>query len=178
MALRPIRIYGDPVLRKTATPIGPIDQDVLALIDDMIETMYDAPGVGLAAPQVGCSVRLFVLDPTMGEEPGKAFALINPELDGFSKETDVLEEGCLSFPDIRADINRPLSCTVRYTTADGDRVEGVADDLFARAIQHEYDHLDGVMFIDRMSTIRRRLFGKQLKEMVRSHKKSRGRETA
>ncbi len=177
MAIRPIRIYGDPVLRKKAEPVPEIDSDVLTLIDDMIETMYDAPGVGLAAPQVGVSLRLVVLDPTMGDAPGAAVALINPELETHEGDREALEEGCLSFPDIRADIVRPTTVTVRYTKVDGEIAEIQDDELLARAIQHEYDHLDGVLFVDRMSSIRRRLLSKQLKELSRAHKKSRVRPT-
>jgi len=173
MALLPIRLYGDPVLRRKAEPIRKITPEIRELVADMIETMYDAPGMGLAGPQVGVPLRLFVIDPTFGEgEEGEAFALINPVLKSHGERV-VCEEGCLSLPDIRADVVRPAKASVDYLTVDGEAVHLEADELLARLIQHECDHLEGILFVDRISPVRRQLLSKQLKAMARSRKKAR-----
>lgn len=173
MAVRTIYIYGDPALRRTAEPVREITPEIRALVEDLIETMYDAPGIGLSAPQVGVFKRLFVIDPAFGEEPGKAFALINPVLTLHRDEEALLEEGCLSIPDVRAEVMRPARITAEFTTLDGERVRLDADEMLSRVIQHEYDHLDGILFVDRLSTIRRQLLSKQLKAMMRSQRKAR-----
>lgn len=177
MAALPIRIYGDPVLRRRATPVAEITPEIRELVRDMTDTMYDAPGIGLAAPQVGVSSRVLVIDTAFGEGsddgPGEATAFINPVLSAPSGSTELIEEGCLSVPDIRADVARPVAIGVDYMTLDGETVHIDADDILARVIQHEYDHLDGILFVDRASLVRRRLLSKQLKELARSHKRGR-----
>ncbi|HPU86278.1 MAG TPA: peptide deformylase [Candidatus Latescibacteria bacterium] len=170
MALLPIRIYGDPVLRRVAEPVREFTRELQTLATDMIETMYAEPGVGLAAPQVGVSIRMIVIDPTAGDEKGKAFALINPVVTR-SGEHVVIEEGCLSVPDIRADVVRPERVSVDYQTIAGEPAHLDADDMVARIIQHEYDHLDGILFVDRISPVRRQLLRKQLKALAKSQGK-------
>lgn len=170
MALLPIRIYGDPVLRRVAEPVGEITPEIRTLVADMIETMYAEPGVGLAAPQVGVSLRLIVIDPTAGDEKGKAFAMLNPVVT-LSGEQVVMDEGCLSVPDIRADVTRPERISVVYTTLDGEPATLEADDMVARIVQHEYDHLDGILFVDKISPVRRHLLRKELRALARSQGK-------
>lgn len=170
MALLPIRTYGDPVLRRVAEPVGEITPEIRTLVADMIETMYAEPGVGLAAPQVGVSLRLIVIDPTAGDEKGKAFAMVNPVVK-LSGDPVVMDEGCLSVPDIRADVTRPERVSVVYTTLDGEPAILDADDMVARIIQHEYDHLDGILFVDKINPVRRHLLRKELRALARSQGK-------
>ncbi len=156
MAKLPILILPDPVLRKVATPIAAIDQRIRKLSEDMLETMYDAPGVGLAAPQIGVAERIIVADPANeeGAEP-QPMVLINPEIVESSEETKVWEEGCLSIPDYVEDVIRPASVRVSYTDLDGKTQEVEADGLLAVILQHEIDHLNGVLFIDYLSRLKR-----------------------
>jgi len=149
MAVLSIRKYGDPVLRKRAEELHPseIDDELQTLIEDMIETMYAEPGVGLAANQIGVAKRLAVIDLTVGEEPDNVHVLINPEIiDEFGECT--AEEGCLSIPDFVEMVSRPERVKVRYLDRKGQSREMVGEGLMARAICHEIDHLDGVMFVD------------------------------
>jgi len=176
MAILPIRIYGDPVLRKKAAPIGEITDEIRKFVDDMAVTMFDAPGIGLAAPQVGKSVRLFIVDPHLGESESDTqefVAFINPVLREKSDDRVLIEEGCLSLPDIRADVERPRTLTVDFTDLHGERHTAEVGGMLARVIQHENDHLDGILFVDRINPVRRRLLGKQLKQLSRSQKKNR-----
>jgi peptide deformylase len=145
-----IRVLGDPILRQTTTPLGEITDDVRRLIDDMFETMYHARGIGLAAPQVGRTERLAVID--LGEDP---FVIINPEIVQSSSGRAKGEEGCLSIPDIYADVERPKSVTVRALDREGKQFERDATDLLARCLQHEIDHLDGKLFLDYLSVLKR-----------------------
>jgi len=146
---------GDPVLRTKAAPVQQISEDVRKLIGDMFETMYAEEGVGLAAPQVGISDRIIVVDPHIdGEEP---FALINPEILESSKETEKGEEGCLSIPGLRDLVERSTSVRVRGLSPDGEPRELAAEGLLARILQHEVDHLDGILFLDRLSPLKRKL---------------------
>ena len=170
MAIRPIHIYGDPVLRKTAEPIEDITPEIRELAQDMGETMFEAPGVGLAAPQVGVSLRLFVIDPTFGDEPGEFFPFINPVLSNPGKTTVPMEEGCLSVPDIRAEVSRPESISIDFTTIDGEQMHIDADEMLARVIQHEFDHLDGKLFIDRINPLRRKMLNGRLKAIAKQAK--------
>jgi peptide deformylase len=165
MARLRIRKYGDPVLRKKASPITEIDEAIRELAEDMIETMQDAEGVGLAAPQVGESLRLFVVDIGVIEEDGLPRAFVNAEILSASGE-ERLEEGCLSIPGITEDVVRPSQIKVRYTTLDGETVEEECEGLLARVIQHEVDHLNGVFFIDRISPMKRRLLEKRLRKIA------------
>jgi peptide deformylase len=150
-----VRILGDPVLRAKAEPVAQITDEHRELIRNMFETMYAEEGVGLAAPQVGVSERIIVVDPQNDEVP--AFALINPEIIERSKATEKGEEGCLSIPGLRDIVERSHSCVVRGLNQDGDVVELNLQALPARIIQHEVDHLDGVLFFDRISALKRKL---------------------
>jgi peptide deformylase len=145
-----IRVLGDPILRQATTPVATITDDVQRLIDDMFETMYHARGIGLAAPQVGRSERLAVLD--LDDDP---FVIINPEILLSSSGRAKAEEGRLSIPDIYADVDRPKTVTVRALDRHGKPFEREAADLMARCFQHEIDHLDGKLFLDYLSVLKR-----------------------
>ncbi len=151
--LRPIRKIGDPILKKKAAKIDKIGAETRKLIADMIETMRSVHGIGLAAPQVGVSQRLAIVemaDPAGGEGATKLTVLINPEIVKASPDTWVAPEGCLSIPGWRGDVERPYQITVKALDRDGNRVRFDADGLLARAIQHEIDHLDGVLYIEKL----------------------------
>lgn len=164
MAIREIRLMGDPVLRVRAEPVDAVDDELRALIDDMFETMYDADGIGLAAPQIGLSRRVIVIDP---HEPDvEPFALVNPEVVERGEELERGEEGCLSIPDIRDLVERPATCVVEGLDRHGEPVRLEASGLLARVLQHEVDHLDGVLFLDRLSPIKRRMALKKWKKAM------------
>jgi peptide deformylase len=150
-----VRILGDPILRQKAAQVGAISDATRKLIRDMFETMYAEEGVGLAAPQVGVSERIIVVDPHNDEVA--AFALINPEIVDTSKETEKGEEGCLSIPGLRDLVERSVRVVVRGTTVEGEPRELELSGLPARIIQHEIDHLDGILFFDRLSPLKRKL---------------------
>ncbi|MES2732981.1 MAG: peptide deformylase [Bacteroidota bacterium] len=161
----PIVAYGDPVLRKVAQPIEKDSIDVKKLSEDMFETMYSASGVGLAAPQIGLSVRLFVVDGApMDEDALKDFkkVFLNPEILQEEGEEWAYEEGCLSIPGIRADVYREEKLTIRYYDVDWNEHTEVYEGMAARVIQHEYDHLEGVLFIDYLSSVKKRLIKAKL----------------
>ena len=155
MAKRRIITLPDPILRKVSAPVERIDAEVRKLADDMLETMYAAPGVGLAAVQVGVPRRLFVLDTAKEERPPQPLVLINPEIVALGAEMRVHEEGCLSIPDVRVPIERPSTVTVRFLDRDGKTQELAAKGLLATAIQHEIDHLNGKLIIDYLSRLKR-----------------------
>ena len=157
MAKLPILLLPDPILRAAALPVERVDADLRRLVDDMLETMYAAPGIGLAAPQVGVSRRLLVMDPSSRDDNPEPMALINPEILEFGDERQVGEEGCLSIPDIFADVERPASVLVRYLDEQGEPAERRFEGRPAVIIQHEVDHLNGVLFIDHLSKLRRDL---------------------
>jgi len=181
--IRPIVYYPDPVLRKVGKRIEEVTPEIRQLAEDMVETMYDANGVGLAAPQVGESLQLAVVDVSHDEEcvsyvrvDGRQVRLkdvcpvvfMNPEIERRGpKEADV--EGCLSFPDLQGEITRPGEVTARLELLDGTTLTVETDGLFSRAIQHEVDHLLGKLFIDRMSSVRKMAIKKQLKEMQEAY---------
>ena len=169
MALLKIHKFPDAVLKQAATPVAQIDGRLNGFIDSMVQTMYAAPGVGLAAPQVGDSRRIVVLD-TDHDNPGKhLLKLINPviaEADG----SIMWEEGCLSVIDFTADVPRSARVLVRAWTPDEKEIELEADDLLAVALQHEIDHLDGKLFIDRISRIKRELYKRKLAKMIKEGK--------
>ncbi len=145
MAVLPIRIVPDPVLREKAKKVPQIDASIQRLIDDMIDTMRDAPGVGLAAPQVGVSLRVVVVETPEMDEP---LALINPEIVKTSGER-LVEEGCLSIPGYKAEITRSVNVSVKGLTRDGRRMRiKASDDLLAQALEHELDHIDGILYVD------------------------------
>jgi peptide deformylase len=158
MAFREIRILGDPVLRAPAEEVLEFDVEIQNLAKDMLETMYRASGIGLAGPQVGVSRRVIVLDvgEADGEEVGPV-ALVNPRVVESSRKRDRAPEGCLSIPGMEEVVERPASVTVEGYTPQGEPVTIEADGLFSRALQHEIDHLDGVLFIDRLSPLKRRM---------------------
>src|SRR6185436_12384058 len=163
MAIRSILHYPDKRLRIRAEPVAAVTPDVVALIEDMKETMYAAPGCGLAAPQIGVSLRLFIVDTAGEDEPSDLRVFINPEIvvrDGKA----IWEEGCLSFPGVHEEIERAAKVTVRATNERGEVVELEAEGLLGVAVQHENDHLDGVLMIDHMGTLRRRLALRKLQK--------------
>ncbi|HEX4767837.1 MAG TPA: peptide deformylase [Lichenihabitans sp.] len=155
MALRPIITLPDAKLRMTSDKIAKVDASVRTLLDDMIETMYDAPGIGLAAVQIGVLSRALVLDTAGKDEPPKPMFLVNPEILSASPERIVYEEGCLSIPDYYEDVERPEKIRVRFLDRDGAECELDAEGILAIAIQHEIDHLNGVLFIDHISRLKR-----------------------
>ncbi len=155
MAKREILVLPDQRLRQVADPIDTIDDTVKALAADMLETMYDAPGIGLAAPQIGEMKRIDVMDLARDGEKPDPIVMINPEILKYSDDTVVSEEGCLSIPEIYYEVERPADVTVRYTDLDGKTVEREATDRLAVCIQHELDHLDGVLYIDYLSRLKR-----------------------
>jgi len=164
MAVLKIRTYPDDALRQRAEPVeDPLAPEIQALIDDMVETMIAAPGVGLAAPQVGVSRRLCVIDTSVGEEPDRLHVLINPEiLESSGSET--AEEGCLSVPGFFTPVKRAGKVRVGFTDREGRRREMEAEGLLARAVQHELDHLDGVLFIDRIGLVRKEMFKRKYRK--------------
>ena len=157
MAIREILTVPDPRLKEVSKPVeGGVTDELRALMDDMLETMYDAPGIGLAAIQIGEPLRVIVMDLAKdGEEPDPKY-FVNPEILPLTEEKAPYEEGCLSVPDIFEEIERPTECRIRYLNYDGEEVEEVATGLFAVCIQHEMDHLEGVVFIDYLSRLKRK----------------------
>jgi peptide deformylase len=155
MAQLPLRFMGDPVLREKAAPVTALSNEVRALIRDMFDTMYAEEGVGLAAPQVGVAQRVIVVDPH--ESDIAPFALVNPEIIEFSEELDRGEEGCLSIPGLKEIVERPAAVRVEGLNAAGERMVIEADGLLARILQHEVDHLDGILFLDRVSPLKRKM---------------------
>jgi peptide deformylase len=155
MSVRPILILPDRRLRAVSAPVARIDKDVRKLVEDMFETMYDAPGVGLAAVQVGVAKRVITIDATRGEEEKKPIALVNAEVVWSSEELGTVEEGCLSIPEVTEEVERPAMVKVRYLDLDGKPRELEAEGLLARVLQHEIDHTNGVLFIDHISRLKR-----------------------
>ncbi len=161
MTVRAVATLGAPVLREEAAPVGEIDDEVHRLVEDLFDTMYAARGVGLAAPQVGVSRRVLVVDVSSEEEGGEAHALINPEVTAASRRTVKEVEGCLSIPGIEDTVARPLRVAVTGRAPSGEPVRIEAEGLLARALQHEIDHLDGILFIDHLSAFKRGLLLKK-----------------
>ncbi|HMA71199.1 MAG TPA: peptide deformylase [Xanthobacteraceae bacterium] len=155
MALRDIIILPDKRLRLVSKPVAKIDSDIRELVGDMFETMYKAPGIGLAAIQVGVPARMVVMDLSKREAESEPKVFINPEITWSSEETSKYEEGCLSIPEVHEDVERPARVKVKYLDLDGNLHEEDADGLFATCIQHEVDHLNGVLFIDHISKLKR-----------------------
>ncbi len=167
MAKLPIITLPDPVLRTKSSAVEQVDEELRRLIDDMLETMYAAPGVGLAAIQVAVPRRLLVLDVSDKDEERNPIAMINPEIVRRGDESRVYEEGCLSIPDVLVDIERPSTVTVRYVDREGSPQELNADGLLATAIQHEMDHLDGKLIIDFLSRLKRDMVVRRFKKQAR-----------
>ncbi|MCZ8103299.1 MAG: peptide deformylase [Burkholderiales bacterium] len=155
MAIRPILILPDPKLRLVSEPVAKVSSSLSPLIDDMFETMYDAPGIGLAAIQVGVPQRIVTIDTARQDEPKKPIALINPEIVWSSDEMSSYEEGCLSIPEYYEEVERPAKVRVRFTDRDGTTCEMEAEGLLATCLQHELDHLEGKLFIDHISRLKR-----------------------
>ncbi len=155
MTIKPLIILPDPLLRQVSASVERIDDDVRRLADDMLETMYDAPGIGLAAIQVGVPRRMLVIDVSREGEEKKPLIFINPEILTSSDERSVYEEGCLSIPDYYAEVERPALVTIRSLDRDGKEQITEADGLLATCLQHEIDHLNGVLFIDHISRLKR-----------------------
>ena len=167
MAILPILVAPHPVLKQKCEPVAEVTDDIRQLLDDMLATMYDAPGVGLAAPQVGVSKRILVVDCAPRDADPQPMKLINPEIITASDELSTYEEGCLSFPDQYADVKRPARVTVRYLDENGTQQEIDADGLLATCIQHEIDHLDGIVFVDHLSTVKRGMIMRKLQKLMR-----------
>jgi peptide deformylase len=155
MALRTILTVPDPLLKQASMPVVAVDDELRALMDDMLETMYAAPGIGLAAIQIGVPKRVIVMDLAREDEPKQPRYFVNPEVTWQSDELFVYQEGCLSVPEIYDDVERPARVRLSYLDYDGNRVEEEAEGLFAVCIQHEMDHLEGVLFIDHLSRLKR-----------------------
>ncbi|WP_339950917.1 peptide deformylase [uncultured Albimonas sp.] len=172
MSLRPILIHPDPRLKKAAEAVPEPDDALRRLVEDMLETMYDAPGVGLAGPQVGVMKRLFVMDVAGKEEAPQPLALINPEILWRSDETSTYEEGCLSIPDIYEEVTRPARVAVRWMDPEGAPREAEFEGLAATCAQHEIDHLDGKLFIDYLGSVKRGLITQKMKKLKRERAKS------
>ncbi len=170
MAVLPIRIYPDPVLRARCREVASCDAGFRKLAADMVETMHAAPGVGLAAPQIGVDLRLAVIDLSVGEDPKQVYVIVNPEIIRRTG-SEVAEEGCLSLPGITDKVDRPTHVTVRAMDLDGNPFQIEADDWLARAFCHEIDHLDGVLFTDHLRGLRKERTKRQLKRLAEEGKK-------
>jgi peptide deformylase len=155
MSIRPLVIIPDSKLRLVSEPVKEITSEIRQLADDMLETMYDAPGVGLAAIQIGVPVRMVTMDVSKSEDERQPLVLINPEIVWASEEKRVYEEGCLSIPEYYEEVERPDRVRFRYMDLQGETVEQDADGLLATCVQHEIDHLNGVLFIDYLSKLKR-----------------------
>jgi peptide deformylase len=173
----PVTVYGDPVLRKVAEPIGPDYPDLPALLENLWETMYFADGVGLAAPQVGLSIRIFVIDASAGadEDPsleGLKKTFINPEMVSLDGDDWSMEEGCLSLPDIHENVTRPETVRIRYVDENFTEHEEEYSGFMARVIQHEYDHLEGKLFVDYLAPLKRKLLRGRLNDITKGKVKT------
>lgn len=168
MAVRPIITIPDPVLRKTARSIERVDDDLRRLMDDMLETMYDAPGIGLAAPQIGISRRLIVMDPAKDDAPETPLIMVNPKILERSDEMRTHEEGCLSIPDYTAEIERPAVIRVTFLDREGKAQEKKLEGIWSTVVQHEIDHLNGVLFIDYLSRLKRDMVMKRFTKQKRA----------
>jgi peptide deformylase len=168
MSILDIILLPDPILRQVSTPVDRVDDDLRRTLDNMVETMHDAPGIGLAAVQVGIPKRFLVLDLSEDDEKPTPLYLINPKILKLGDERRVYEEGCLSIPDVRFEIERPSTLTVAYTDRDGTAKTLDADGLLATAIQHEIDHLDGRMIIDYMSRLKRDMVVRKFRKYARA----------
>ncbi|MBK1839809.1 peptide deformylase [Azospirillum sp. YIM B02556] len=168
MARLPILVAPHPILKRKAQPVAEVDARVVKLMDDMVETMYDAVGIGLAAPQVGVLDRVIVVDVHEKGEPPNPIRLANPEIVWSSDEKAVCEEGCLSVPEQYADVTRPQRVRVRYLDENNRQQEIEADGMLATCIQHEIDHLDGVLFVDYLSMLKRNILLKKVQKMQKA----------
>jgi peptide deformylase len=165
VAVREIVLMGDPVLRTAAEDVTAFDEDLRSLVRDMFETMYHAEGIGLAAPQIGLPMRLIVVDLHREDEDDEPLALVNPRVTWQSPETDKLPEGCLSIPGLEEVVERATQVVVEAHDPEGAPVTVKADDLLARALQHEIDHIDGILFLDRVSALKRKMLLKKWRKL-------------
>lgn len=170
MAKLDIVIAPDPRLKRRCAPVGGVDGEVRRLMDDMLETMYDAPGIGLAAPQVGVLRRVIVVDAAREDEEPQPYCMADPELLWISEELQTQEEGCLSLPDYYADVTRPRAVRVRYIDHDNEVRELETEGLLATCIQHEIDHLNGILFVDHLSALKRSMILRKLAKAKKSGK--------
>ena len=164
MAIRPIITAPDPRLRQVSKPVEAVTDEIRTLMDDMLETMYDAPGIGLAAIQIGEPLRVIVMDLAGQDDEPQPRYFVNPEILDPAEEKAVYEEGCLSVPEFFEEVERPARCRVRFLDYDGNAQEIEADGLFATCIQHEMDHLEGTLFVDHLSRLKRDRILKKLKK--------------
>jgi peptide deformylase len=162
MALLPIIIAPDPRLKKVCAPVERVDDEIRRLMDDMLETMYDAPGIGLAAPQVGVLKRIIVLDIARKDEEPQPYCMANPEIVWAADEDANYEEGCLSLPEHYAEVARPAGVKVRYLDHENEIRELAADGLFGTCVQHEMDHLEGILFVDHLTALKRNMILRKL----------------
>lgn len=170
MAVREIVLMGDPVLRTEAEEVDAFGGDLRALVRDMFETMYHAEGIGLAAPQIGLSTRVIVVDLRREDEEDEPLALVNPRVTWESAETEKLPEGCLSIPGLEEVVVRPTRVTVEAYDPEGNPTTVEAEDLLARALLHEIDHIDGILFLDRVSALKRKMLLKKWKKLEEERK--------
>ncbi len=173
MSIRPLIILPDPILRLLSKPVEQVDDRLRKFADDMLDTMYDAPGIGLAAIQVGEPLRMLVIDLAKEDEPKAPQVFINPEIVESGDDRSVYEEGCLSIPDYYAEVERPATVRVRYVDRVGKQQEVLADGLLATCLQHEIDHLNGVLFIDHISKLKRDIVMRKFKKLARDKAPSR-----
>ena len=164
MSIRNIIIEPDTILRKKSEPLQQVNNETQKLLDDMLKTMYAAPGIGLAAVQIGILKRIIVIDVSKKEEKKNPIFLINPEITYKSKETSIYEEGCLSLPGHFAEIERPAKCKINYIDYHGKKAELQAEGLLSTCVQHEIDHLNGILFIDYLSKLKKDMIIKKLKK--------------
>jgi len=168
MAIREILTVPDPVLKQMSVPVDGVDDELRALMDDMLETMYAAPGIGLAAVQIGVPKRVIVMDLAKSEDDPQPRYFVNPEIVWASEETAPYEEGCLSVPEIFDEVERPAKVRIKYLNYKGEAVEEEAEGLYAVCIQHEMDHLNGVLFIDHLSRLKREQAVKKVKKQAKA----------
>ena len=178
MAILPIYVAPHPVLKKIAEPVAEVTDELRKLMDDMLDTMYAAPGIGLAAPQVGVSKRILVLDvdqpkeedrEAFGDRRGKPQFFVNPEIVWESEERNIYDEGCLSLPGQYADVERPKKVRVKFLDYHGKPQEIEADGILATCLQHEMDHLEGILFVDHLSTLKRDIVMRKLKKWTKEN---------
>ncbi|MBB4017241.1 peptide deformylase [Chelatococcus caeni] len=167
MTIRPIIVIPDPRLKQPSEPVEAVTDEIRQLADDMLETMYDAPGIGLAAVQIGVMKRILVLDVSREGEDKRPMVFVNPEIVWSSEETSTYEEGCLSIPEYYEEVERPARVRVRYVDRDGQAQEIEAEGLLATCLQHEIDHLDGVLFLDHLSKLKRDRVMKKFSKVAR-----------
>lgn len=163
----PILKYGSPELRKVSKPIDVFDEELEKLSKNMIETMYGSPGIGLAAPQIGVNIRLVTIDLSVGEDPSQLIVICNPEIVS-SEGEQKNDEGCLSIPDFSETVVRPQKLSIKGVNLKGEEIRYDADDLLARCFCHEIDHLDGILFVDRLSPLKRTLIRNKIKKLAKA----------